>query len=113
MIYVHECDNILFLCSPSVMNLDDINRRGLYLSDIPLHDSTRELVLMSENWQAEYKLTQSLEVLTDQLQQTYRELEDEKKKTDRWVGGVSVLGAWLVQTDTESRGVDWPTTADV
>nr|ACC95432.1 soluble guanylyl cyclase beta-1 subunit [Lymnaea stagnalis] len=83
MIYVLECDSILFLCSPSVMNLDDISRRGLYLSDIPLHDATRELVLLSEHWEAEYKLAQNLEVLTDQLQQTYRELEDEKKKTDR------------------------------
>ncbi|XP_012946641.1 guanylate cyclase soluble subunit beta-1 [Aplysia californica] len=83
MIYVPECDSILFLCSPSVMNLDDISRRGLYLSDIPLHDATRELVLLSEHWEAEYKLAQNLEVLTDQLQQTYRDLEDEKKKTDR------------------------------
>ncbi|KAH9507823.1 Guanylate cyclase soluble subunit beta-1 [Bulinus truncatus] len=83
MIYVPECDSILFMCSPSVMNLDDISRRGLYLSDIPLHDATRELVLLSEHWEAEYKLAQNLEVLTDQLQQTYRELEDEKKKTDR------------------------------
>ena len=57
--------------------------KGLFLSDIPLHDATRELVLLSEKWEAEYKLAQNLEVLTDQLQQTYRELEDEKKKTDR------------------------------
>lgn len=83
MIYVPECDSILFLCSPSVLNLDDVSRKGLYLSDIPLHDATRELVLLSERWEAEYKLAQNLEVLTDQLQQTYRELEDEKKKTDR------------------------------
>ncbi|CAG5125456.1 unnamed protein product, partial [Candidula unifasciata] len=83
MIYVSECDCILFMCSPSVMNLDDISRRGLYLSDIPLHDATRELVLLSEHWEAEYKLAQNLEVLTDQLQLTYRDLADEKKKTDR------------------------------
>ncbi|GFR74127.1 guanylate cyclase soluble subunit beta-1 [Elysia marginata] len=83
MIYVPECDSILFLCSPSVLNLDDVSRKGLFLSDIPLHDATRELVLLSERWEAEYKLAQNLEVLTDKLQQTYRELEDEKKKTDR------------------------------
>ena len=85
MIYVPESDCMMFLCSPSVMNLDDLNRRGLYLSDIPLHDATRDLVLMSERFEAEYKLTQKLEVLTDKLQQTYRELEDEKRKTDRFV----------------------------
>lgn len=73
----------MFLCSPSVLNLDDLYRRGLYLSDIPLHDATRDLVLLSEQFEAEYKLTKNLEILTDKLQQTYRELEDEKKKTDR------------------------------
>lgn len=85
MIYVRESDCILFMCSPSVSNLDDLYRRGLYLSDIPLHDATRDLVLLSEHFEAEYKLTQKLEILTDQLQQTYRELEDEKQKTDRLV----------------------------
>lgn len=85
MIYVPETDLVLFLCSPSVLNLDDLNRRGLYLSDIPLHDSTRDLILLSEQFEAEYKLTKNLEILTDKLQQTYRELEDEKKKTDRYV----------------------------
>ncbi|KAK7475319.1 hypothetical protein BaRGS_00033466, partial [Batillaria attramentaria] len=83
MIYVQECDSILFLCSPSVTNLDDVSRRGLYLSDIPLHDATRDLVLLSEHFEAEYKLAQKLEILTEELQRTYRELEDEKKKTDR------------------------------
>ncbi|XP_064482201.1 guanylate cyclase soluble subunit beta-1-like isoform X1 [Ornithodoros turicata] len=83
MQYVPETDLMLFLCSPSVLNLDDLNRRGLYLSDIPLHDATRDLVLLSEQFEAEYKLTKNLEILTDKLQQTYRELEDEKKKTDR------------------------------
>ncbi|OXU25138.1 hypothetical protein TSAR_004916, partial [Trichomalopsis sarcophagae] len=57
--------------------------RGLYLSDVPLHDATRDLVLMSEQFEADYKLTRNLELLTDKLQQTYRELDGEKQKTDR------------------------------
>lgn len=69
------------LCG-SVMNLDDLTRRGLYLSDIPLHDATRDLVLLGEQFREEYKLTQELEILTDRLQLTLRALEDEKKKTD-------------------------------
>ncbi|XP_073670518.1 guanylate cyclase soluble subunit beta-1 isoform X3 [Paramisgurnus dabryanus] len=83
MISLPETENILFLCSPSVMNLDDLTRRGLYLSDIPLHDATRDLVLLGEQFREEYKLTQELEILTDRLQHTLRALEDEKKKTDR------------------------------
>lgn len=72
---------IIVLCG-SVMNLDDLTRRGLYLSDIPLHDATRDLVLLGEQFREEYKLTQELEILTDRLQLTLRALEDEKKKTD-------------------------------
>ncbi len=58
---------------------------GLYLSDIPIHDSTRDLVLLSEQFRAEYELTQKLEVMNDKLQQTYRELEIEKQLTDKLV----------------------------
>ncbi|CAH1777167.1 unnamed protein product [Owenia fusiformis] len=82
MVYVPEQDLMLFLCSPSVLNLDDLNRRGLYLSDIPIHDATRDLVLLSEQFEAEYKLTQKLEILTDQLKQTHIELEKERMKTE-------------------------------
>ena len=67
----------------STFYLSVIVRRSLYLSDIPLHDATRDLVLMSEQFEADYKLTRNLELLTDKLQQTYRELDGEKQKTDR------------------------------
>ncbi|XP_055381357.1 guanylate cyclase soluble subunit beta-1 [Condylostylus longicornis] len=83
MMYIAESEHILFQCYPSVMNLDDLTKKGLYISDVPLHDATRDLVLLSEKFEAEYKLTQNLEMLTDKLQQTYRELESEKQKTDR------------------------------
>ncbi|KAL0273326.1 UNVERIFIED_CONTAM: hypothetical protein PYX00_006019 [Menopon gallinae] len=83
MLYVPEMDAVIFLCYPSVVNLDDLARRGLYLNDIPLHDATRDLVLMSEQFEADYKLTRNLELLTDKLQQTYRVLDSEKQKTDR------------------------------
>ncbi|XP_055620654.1 guanylate cyclase soluble subunit beta-1 isoform X3 [Toxorhynchites rutilus septentrionalis] len=83
MMYIPESDLILFQCYPSVMNLDDLTKKGLYISDIPLHDASRDLVLLSEKFEAEYKLTTNLEILTDRLQQTYRDLESEKQKTDR------------------------------
>ncbi len=78
------------------MNLDDLTRRGLYLSDIPLHDATRDLVLLGEQFREEYKLTQELEILTDRLQHTLRALEDEKKKTDRSVLQRATLWKYLI-----------------
>lgn len=83
MVYMPDRDMILFVCSPSVANLDDLNNTGLFLSDIPLHDATRDLVLLSEQFEAEYKVQKKLTMLTDQLNVMKNELEEEKKKTDR------------------------------
>uniref|UniRef100_A0A336MTL7 Guanylate cyclase soluble subunit beta-1 n=1 Tax=Culicoides sonorensis TaxID=179676 RepID=A0A336MTL7_CULSO len=83
MMYIPDADLILFQCYPSVMNLNDLTKKGLFISDVPLHDATRDLVLLSEKFEAEYKLTRNLEILTDKLQQTFRELDSEKQKTDR------------------------------
>lgn len=106
MIYVPESDMMLFLCSPSVTNLDDLHRKGLYLSDIPLHDATRDLVLLSERFEADYKLARNLEVLNDQLQQTHRELEDEKAKTDRYtLYSLSGIAIFLILTEMLSSGL--------
>lgn len=83
MIYMENNDLMLFVCSPSVANLDDLNNTGLYLSDIPLHDATRDLVLLSEQFEAEYKVQKKLTSLTEQLNMMKNELEEEKNKTDR------------------------------
>lgn len=83
MIYMDESELVLFLCSPSVLDLDDLQSKGLFVSDIPIHDSTRQLILLSEQFAAEYKLTQRLEVLTDYLKQTHKDLEAEKQLTDQ------------------------------
>ena len=104
MLYVPEHDKIVFLCSPSVGNLEDLVERGLYLSDIPLHDSTRDLVLLSEQFRAEYELTQKLEVMNDKLQQTYRELEIEKQLTDKLV--YSILPAIVADKLRIGRAVE-------
>lgn len=83
MTYMQDKDLMLFVCSPSVANLDDLNNTGLFLSDIPLHDATRDLVLLSEQFEAEYKVQKKLTMLTEQLNVMKTELEEEKKKTDR------------------------------
>lgn len=82
MTYIIKDDAILFLGSPCVASLDDLLKKGLHVGDIPVHDATRDLLLLSEHFQTEYKLTQNLEILTDELMQARRDLESEKKKTD-------------------------------
>ena len=55
----------------------------MYLSDIPVHDATRDIILLSQQHSAEHKLTKDLEIITDKLQQTSRELEYEQKLADK------------------------------
>ena len=43
MIHLSDKDLILYLCSPSVSNIEDMRNKGLCLSDIPIHDATRDL----------------------------------------------------------------------
>ena len=53
MIFCPESDCLLFVGSPDVSGFDDMKKYGMYLSDIPIHDSTRELVLVAEQSQAQ------------------------------------------------------------
>lgn len=83
ILHLEDFDSFLFLCSPSVGNLDDLRENNLYLSDIPVHDVTRNLILLSEQFQEDHILTKELEILTDKLRQTHRDLAEEKELTDQ------------------------------
>ena len=44
--YMEEHNMIVYLCSPFVRSLKDLEDRRLHLSDIPIHDVTRDLLWM-------------------------------------------------------------------
>ncbi|CAG2164097.1 unnamed protein product [Oppiella nova] len=48
MIHCPETHCLLFLGSPIVKGLQSMTSRGLYISDIPIHDATRDLILIEE-----------------------------------------------------------------
>ncbi|ELU08946.1 hypothetical protein CAPTEDRAFT_127209, partial [Capitella teleta] len=82
MIFVPESDAILFLCSPRVSNVDDMKTRGLSLSDIPVHDSTRDLILVTQARKHERELVEKLEETSDNLKKLQTRLQDDKQRTD-------------------------------
>ena len=53
MLYCSESDCLLFLASPLVDGLDALTSRGLFISDIPIHDATRDIVLVGEQSRAQ------------------------------------------------------------
>lgn len=81
MIYVSESNAILFLGSPCVDKLDDLTGRGLYLSDIPIHNALRDVVLVGEQAKAQDGLKKRLGKAMAALEQAHLALEDEKKRT--------------------------------
>ncbi|XP_068178477.1 guanylate cyclase soluble subunit alpha-1 [Antennarius striatus] len=81
MIYVSESNAILFLGSPCVDKLEELTGHGLYLSDIPIHNALRDVVLVGEQAKAQDGLKKRLGKAKSALEHAHRALEDEKKKT--------------------------------
>ena len=61
MIWMDSLDAMLFACSPRVASLKELEERNLHLSDIPLHDITRDLILFNHQRLAEIELGKQLE----------------------------------------------------
>ncbi|KAG8523391.1 Guanylate cyclase soluble subunit alpha-2 [Galemys pyrenaicus] len=81
MIHVPESNSVLFLGSPCVDKLDELMGRGLHLSDIPIHDATRDVILVGEQAKAQDGLKKRMDKLKATLERTHQALEEEKKKT--------------------------------
>ena len=82
MIYLPKTDCLLFLCSPRVSSLEELRRRGLYLSDFPLHDSTREVILTKKEHQQDRQLVKRIEDSNNGLKILQSKLVHNKKITD-------------------------------
>lgn len=56
MVYCVESDSIFFIGSPFLDGLEGLNARGLFISDIPIHDATRDVILVGEQARAQVSL---------------------------------------------------------
>ncbi|XP_064200542.1 guanylate cyclase soluble subunit alpha-1-like [Anguilla rostrata] len=81
MIFMTDSHHILFLGSPCVDKLDELIGRGLYLSDIPIHNALRDVVLVGEQAKAQDGLKKRLGKAKAALEQAHQALEEEKRKT--------------------------------
>lgn len=55
MVLCPESDSLLFVGSPFLDGLDGLTSRGLFISDIPLHDATRDVILVGEQARAQVR----------------------------------------------------------
>ncbi|KAK6177072.1 hypothetical protein SNE40_015250 [Patella caerulea] len=82
MIWLEDSGHMIFIGSPRITSLNELMDMNVYLSDIPLYDVTRELVLLNQQRIAEIDVAKKLDETTVQLKKTSKALECEKEKTD-------------------------------
>ncbi|CAL1528281.1 unnamed protein product [Lymnaea stagnalis] len=80
MIFLQETDSILFLGSPSVEKLDELIGKGIYISDIPIHDATRDVILVGEQTKAQDGLKKRMEQLKKSIEAASKAVDVEKQK---------------------------------
>ncbi|KAJ3339392.1 hypothetical protein HDU93_008300 [Gonapodya sp. JEL0774] len=66
-IYYLSTELFVFLCSPACVTVDQLVAAGLQLFDLPVHDKSKELVLINERLRAEVERNQRLENETRHL----------------------------------------------
>uniref|UniRef100_A0A3B5AFX0 guanylate cyclase n=1 Tax=Stegastes partitus TaxID=144197 RepID=A0A3B5AFX0_9TELE len=82
MLWMESLGCMLYLCSPKLRNLQELQDVGLHLADLAQHDVTRDLVLLNQQRLAEMELTNQLERKKEELRILSQHLEAEKEKTE-------------------------------
>ncbi|XP_019957801.2 guanylate cyclase soluble subunit beta-2 [Paralichthys olivaceus] len=82
MLWMDSLGCMLYLCSPKLRSLQELQDVGLHLADLAQHDVTRDLVLLNQQRLAEMELTNQLERKKEELRILSRHLEAEKEKTE-------------------------------
>jgi guanylate cyclase soluble subunit alpha len=80
LVYLAETDCLMFIGSPIIQHLEELTGRGLYISDIPIHDATRDIILVSEQTKAQEGLKFRMEKLKKSIVSTHESIEEEKHK---------------------------------
>uniref|UniRef100_A0A8C6QL08 guanylate cyclase n=1 Tax=Nannospalax galili TaxID=1026970 RepID=A0A8C6QL08_NANGA len=82
MIWMESLQCMIFICSPKLRSLQELEENKMYLSDIAPHDTTRDLILLNQQRLAEMELSNQLERKKEELRILSQHLAIEKKKTE-------------------------------
>ncbi|XP_053561532.1 guanylate cyclase soluble subunit beta-2-like [Bombina bombina] len=82
MIWMETIQCVMYMCSPKLRSLQELEERNMHISDIAKHDVTRDLILLNHQRLAEIELSNQLERKKEELRILSKHLEIEKKKTE-------------------------------
>lgn len=80
MVFCPESNSLLFIGSPFLDGLDGLTTNGLFISDIPLHDATREVILVGEQARAQDGLRRRMDKLKSSIEEGNVAVMKERKK---------------------------------
>ncbi|KAF7991668.1 hypothetical protein HCN44_010469 [Aphidius gifuensis] len=80
MVHCPESDSILFVSSPFLNGLEGLTGRGLFISDIPLHDATRDVILVGEQARAQDGLRRRMDKLKSSIEEANCAVDAEREK---------------------------------
>uniref|UniRef100_A0A8C4VVU9 guanylate cyclase n=1 Tax=Gopherus evgoodei TaxID=1825980 RepID=A0A8C4VVU9_9SAUR len=82
MIWMEAIQCVMYLCSPKLRSLEELEEQKMHISDIAQHDATRDLILLNQQRLAEIELSNQLERKKEELRILSKNLEAERKKTE-------------------------------
>ena len=82
MIWMEPLRCMMYLCSPRLRSLQELEERRMHLSEIAPHDPTRDLILLNQQRLAEIELSNQLERKKEELRVLSTHLAAEKRKTE-------------------------------
>uniref|UniRef100_A0ACB8GFB5 Guanylate cyclase soluble subunit beta-2 n=1 Tax=Sphaerodactylus townsendi TaxID=933632 RepID=A0ACB8GFB5_9SAUR len=82
MVWMEGLQCMLYLCSPKLRSLEELEEQQMHLSDIAQHDTTRDLILFNQQRLAEIELSNQLEKKKEELRILSKNLDAEKKKSE-------------------------------
>ncbi|CAH0560351.1 unnamed protein product, partial [Brassicogethes aeneus] len=80
MVHCTESESILFIGSPFIDGLEGLTGSGLFISDIPLHDATRDVILVGEQARAQDGLRRRMDKLKSSIEEGNRAVDKEREK---------------------------------
>ncbi|XP_047122155.1 head-specific guanylate cyclase-like [Schistocerca piceifrons] len=80
MVLCPESDSLLFVGSPYLDGLDGLTGKGLFISDIPLHDATRDVILVGEQARAQDGLRRRMDKLKSSIEEANLAVDKEREK---------------------------------
>ncbi|XP_072401486.1 head-specific guanylate cyclase [Diabrotica undecimpunctata] len=80
MVFCPESNSILFIGSPFIDGLEGLTGSGLFISDIPLHDATRDVILVGEQARAQDGLRRRMDKLKSSIEEGNRAVDKEREK---------------------------------